>query len=203
VAHRGESGRQCFFGEANVAFVRRHNNPCVGGYPSLRYQVNQVISQSCRRCLKIFPFDFKHLRMIPAPPRDTNATCTGQNPSICEDAEKPVGMDSTEGPMTTLPERTESDMIERVTRKRVSETNEGLADDLLWGVAAIAAEIGRTPRQVYHLIEAGRLPVKKLGNKTIVASRAELRAFLTGGATNDPLHRTNDDHDHSQRPGEA
>jgi hypothetical protein len=73
-------------------------------------------------------------------------------------------------------------VIERVTMKSLNESNRALAEDLLWGVAAIAAEIGRTERQTYHMIEADKLPVKRLGPKIIVASRAELRAYLTGGA---------------------
>jgi hypothetical protein len=57
-----------------------------------------------------------------------------------------------------------------------------LADDTIWGVSGkqgIAAEIGRTPQQTYYLIAQGALPVRKLGHKTIVASRKQLRR-LTG-----------------------
>jgi hypothetical protein len=51
-----------------------------------------------------------------------------------------------------------------------------LAEDLIWGVKHIAREINRTPAQTYHLIATGALKgVHKIGHKTIVASRRELR----------------------------
>jgi hypothetical protein len=50
--------------------------------------------------------------------------------------------------------------------------------DLLWGAEAIAHHIDRSVRQTYYLIERQRIPVTKLGHKTIVASRAELDAHL-------------------------
>lgn len=37
--------------------------------------------------------------------------------------------------------------------------------DLLYGVKAIAAHLGITERQAYHLIEIGELPTFKLGGK--------------------------------------
>ena len=40
-----------------------------------------------------------------------------------------------------------------------------LADDLLEGVAAIAAFTGMKPRRVFYLAEAGKLPLFKIGNK--------------------------------------
>jgi excisionase family DNA binding protein len=52
-----------------------------------------------------------------------------------------------------------------------------LADDLLPGANAAAAFIGVTPRAVYHLVEAGHLPVIKKGRK-LYFRRSELeRAF--------------------------
>ena len=56
-----------------------------------------------------------------------------------------------------------------------------LADDLIWGVEGengITAEIGRTPAQTYYLISKNKLPVKKLGHRTIIASRKELRRLF-------------------------
>ena len=53
-------------------------------------------------------------------------------------------------------------------------------DDLIWGVngkRGIAAELGLSPAQVYYLIARGKLPVRKLGHRTIAASRTELRRF--------------------------
>jgi len=58
-----------------------------------------------------------------------------------------------------------------------------LADDVIWGIRGkrgIAAEIGITPARAYYLASRGKLPIRKLGHRTIVASRAELRRFLTG-----------------------
>ena len=36
-------------------------------------------------------------------------------------------------------------------------------DDLIWGVDAIAAEIRRTTRQTYHLIQTKQIPTQKVG----------------------------------------
>jgi hypothetical protein len=58
-----------------------------------------------------------------------------------------------------------------------------LADDLVWGVINIAAELGLTERQAYYQVEHGGIPVGRLGDK-IFASRAALRrhfASLAGG----------------------
>jgi hypothetical protein len=62
------------------------------------------------------------------------------------------------------------------------DSNEGAApppadaSDFLWGCAAIAAAIGRTQVQTYHLIRIGALDgaVRKLSHKTLVASRQAL-----------------------------
>jgi hypothetical protein len=51
---------------------------------------------------------------------------------------------------------------------------ESLSEDLLWGINAIADEIGRTPRQTFHMAHNGQLPTMKCGGR-IVASRAALR----------------------------
>jgi hypothetical protein len=52
--------------------------------------------------------------------------------------------------------------------------------DFLWGARAIGAYIGRTEQQVHYLHGRGQLgdAVTKLGHKTLVASRAKLRALL-------------------------
>jgi hypothetical protein len=53
-----------------------------------------------------------------------------------------------------------------------------IADDWIWGVtgeSGLAAFIGRTPQQTYYLISRGKLPVTKLGHRTIIASRKRLR----------------------------
>jgi hypothetical protein len=57
-----------------------------------------------------------------------------------------------------------------------------IADDLLWGVEAIAREIGQPVRQVYWVLEKGELPAGKSG-RVWVASRQALRKHyqaLTG-----------------------
>lgn len=45
--------------------------------------------------------------------------------------------------------------------------------DLIWGAAAIAALIGKTPRATFHLLERGAIPARKIGNQW-VASRKKL-----------------------------
>jgi hypothetical protein len=52
-----------------------------------------------------------------------------------------------------------------------------VADDLLWGVKAIAKEIGQPERQVYWRLENGQLPAGKHG-QIWVASRQTLRKFF-------------------------
>ena len=52
-----------------------------------------------------------------------------------------------------------------------------LSDDLVWGVKALAVEIGRTERQTFHLLERGLIPGRKLGGRW-VASRSALRQSL-------------------------
>jgi hypothetical protein len=49
-----------------------------------------------------------------------------------------------------------------------------VANDLLWGVDAIAKEIGQPARQVYWLLESGQLPAGKSG-RIWVASRQTLK----------------------------
>lgn len=49
--------------------------------------------------------------------------------------------------------------------------------DLVWGIDAIARLIGRTERQTYHMLRAGNLPAKQVGNRW-VAERSKLIAFF-------------------------
>ena len=46
-----------------------------------------------------------------------------------------------------------------------------VADDLLWGVEAIAKEIGQPVRQVYWRLENGRLPAGKDGQIWVAPHR--------------------------------
>ena len=52
-------------------------------------------------------------------------------------------------------------------------------DDILWGVAAIAAEVNRPPTTVIRLLRRGVLPGRKLGGMW-VSSRSALRRTLAG-----------------------
>jgi hypothetical protein len=52
-----------------------------------------------------------------------------------------------------------------------------LANDILWGVNEIAAEIGQSTRQTYHQLETGKLPAGKQSGKWI-SSRSRLRAHF-------------------------
>ena len=66
-------------------------------------------------------------------------------------------------------------------RSRNHPQSDSLASDLLWGIDGqygIAAFIGRKPREAYYLIKRGQLPVRRLGHRTIVASRSELRRLF-------------------------
>jgi hypothetical protein len=51
--------------------------------------------------------------------------------------------------------------------------------NLVWGAEAIAAVIGRTPRQTFHLLDGGQLPARKVGGRW-VAERGKLVAFFLG-----------------------
>jgi len=56
---------------------------------------------------------------------------------------------------------------------------ENLPTDILWGVAQIAAYIGRDQRSTYYMIAKHQIPAKKLGKRTIFARRSELDAALS------------------------
>ncbi len=63
----------------------------------------------------------------------------------------------------------------------MTETVQQETDEILWGAEAIATEIGRDRSATFHLLSAGALPAKKVGGRW-VASKAKLRAFLSGEA---------------------
>jgi hypothetical protein len=52
---------------------------------------------------------------------------------------------------------------------------ENLSDDLLWGAQAIADFLGIKVDSIYYLVRMKRLPIGKLGSKTIIASKKRLR----------------------------
>jgi hypothetical protein len=43
--------------------------------------------------------------------------------------------------------------------------DDDLAGDLMAGVPAIAGFLGKTPRQIYHLLESKKLPAFKMGGQ--------------------------------------
>jgi hypothetical protein len=67
-----------------------------------------------------------------------------------------------------------------------TKTSPALADDLIWGIAGangIAAELGIPVGRAYVLAAAGKIPVKKIGHRLIVASRRELRRVISPETT--------------------
>jgi hypothetical protein len=58
-----------------------------------------------------------------------------------------------------------------------STAQDDLATDLVWGVAGIGKVIGRSPRQVFHMIYTNKLPVKKVAGR-YCGSRSGLRKFF-------------------------
>jgi hypothetical protein len=48
---------------------------------------------------------------------------------------------------------------------------------VVWGAAEIARVIGRSERQVFHMLEAGLLPARLVGRRW-VTTREKLLAFL-------------------------
>jgi hypothetical protein len=65
---------------------------------------------------------------------------------------------------------------------RGDNNNTSLGRDLIWGVTSIAAEIGRTERQAFYLLEHGKIPAKKVGGRWC-ALRSGLRQFFEGHAS--------------------
>jgi hypothetical protein len=58
--------------------------------------------------------------------------------------------------------------------------NDPIADDLIWGGAAIGREIGvNDAKRALYLLERRNIPARKIG-RIRVASRRELRAILCG-----------------------
>jgi excisionase family DNA binding protein len=61
----------------------------------------------------------------------------------------------------------------------IEEQQVALSDDLLWGGQEVADFLGVPLDRVYYLIRTKRLPIAKLGHKTIVASRKKLERAIT------------------------
>ena len=54
-----------------------------------------------------------------------------------------------------------------------------LASELIWGVEAVAEEVGLPVRVAYHLLRTGVLPGRKIGGKWC-SSRSALRKHFAG-----------------------
>jgi hypothetical protein len=52
-------------------------------------------------------------------------------------------------------------------------------EDVLWGTQAIADFIGKSLHETQYLIRIKKLPVGRLGPKTLFASKRQLRRHLT------------------------
>ncbi len=55
-----------------------------------------------------------------------------------------------------------------------------LADDLIFGAAGIATEVGMSLKRTYKLLESGEIPARKIGGESgqWIASRGALRAHF-------------------------
>ena len=47
----------------------------------------------------------------------------------------------------------------------------------IWGCAAIAKAIGKSERSTFHLLEAGRLPARKIGRQWVSTEQALRQAI--------------------------
>jgi len=56
--------------------------------------------------------------------------------------------------------------------------DDDLANDLMGGVPAIAAFLGLSERQTYHLLENRKLPAFKIGNRKWQARKSTLRRHI-------------------------
>lgn len=60
-----------------------------------------------------------------------------------------------------------------------SQQQSTLGADLLWGVQAMADELGLTLTEMQYLIRKKRISVTRLGPKTLVTSKPQLRRDVT------------------------
>jgi hypothetical protein len=56
--------------------------------------------------------------------------------------------------------------------------DDDLKNDLLNGAEAIAAFLNQTERRIYHLLETGKLPAFKLGDRKWQARKSSLRRHI-------------------------
>ena len=64
---------------------------------------------------------------------------------------------------------------EKQNPQRVNEAGNTAGSEFLWGAKAMAPEIGRTPRQVYHLLARGLIKSSRKVGHSHVAHRGALR----------------------------
>jgi hypothetical protein len=62
--------------------------------------------------------------------------------------------------------------------ERARKIVSNLKDQLIWGADAIADELGRDRRQVYHLLTKGALPgARKVGGRWVIAKGSLWKIF--------------------------
>ena len=66
-------------------------------------------------------------------------------------------------------------------RTKQDNSSDSLRADLLWGCAAIAAEIGRDPRATFYMLQNGSIPASKVG-QIWTSTRSRLRRHFEGEA---------------------
>lgn len=64
--------------------------------------------------------------------------------------------------------------------RRVAEVLDERRDDGFLGVDGAADYLSTTPKAVYHMVERGKLPHRRVGGR-LLFDRAELRAYVERG----------------------
>ena len=77
--------------------------------------------------------------------------------------------------------RTARVIPEIAKRTKQDNSSDSLRADLLWGCAAIAAEIGRDPRATFYMLQNGSIPASKVG-QIWTSTRSRLRRHFEGEA---------------------
>ncbi|MDK1377120.1 MULTISPECIES: helix-turn-helix domain-containing protein [unclassified Sinorhizobium] len=54
--------------------------------------------------------------------------------------------------------------------------------DLIWGAEEIAKFIGRSQRAVFHMLDNGELPAKKVGGRWVAERSQLIRFFMESAA---------------------
>lgn len=72
-------------------------------------------------------------------------------------------------------------MIPQQSAQKETSPADGVADDILQGADAIAAFLGITRRQVYHVAEKGGMPIRNIPGLGLVARKSRLLQALDAG----------------------